>query len=420
MQQLANKRIVLGVTGGIAAYKSAELIRRLIDAGAEVRVVMTNAAQEFITPLTLQALSGNPVHLALLDTEAEAGMGHIELARWGDALLIAPASADFIARLTHGHGNDLLTTLCLAARCPIHIAPAMNQGMWASTANQNNIQQLETNGIHLIGPGSGYQACGDIGLGRMSEPDDIAQILADSFQTGSLTGTQVVITAGPTREAIDPVRYISNHSSGKMGFALAEAARDAGAIVTLIAGPVNLATPDRVNRINVVSAEDMLMATTKCLDTLALNNNTPSSSISNTDTFDIKHPVIFIGTAAVADYRPDTSATQKIKKTQDNPNLTLQLIENPDIIATVAQRASKPFTVGFAAETQNVLDYANDKITRKKLDMIVANDVSNKDIGFNSDLNAVTIIWPEGNKTVDIASKPIIANAIIQQISLQL
>ena len=405
MQRLANKRIVLGVTGGIAAYKSAELIRRLIDAGAEVRVVMTKAAQEFITPLTLQALSGNPVHLALLDTEAEAGMGHIELARWGDALLVAPASADFIARLTHGHGNDLLTTLCLAARCPIHIAPAMNQGMWASSANQNNIQQLETNGIHLIGPGSGYQACGDIGLGRMSEPDDIAQILADSFQTGSLTGAQLVITAGPTREAIDPVRYISNHSSGKMGFALAEAARDAGAKVTLIAGPVNLATPDRVNRINVVSAEDMLAATTECLDELSLNT---------------QNTVIFIGTAAVADYRPDTSATQKIKKTQDNPNLTLQLIENPDIIATVAKRSPKPFTVGFAAETQNVLDYANDKITRKNLDMIIANDVSNKDIGFNSDLNAVTIIWPEGNKTVDIASKAIIANSIIQQISLQL
>ena len=402
MQRLANKRVVLGVTGGIAAYKSAELIRRLIDAGADVRVVMTKAAQEFITPLTLQALSGNPVHLALLDTEAEAGMGHIELARWGDVLLIAPASADFIARLTHGHGNDLLATLCLAARCPIHIAPAMNQGMWASSANQNNIQQLETNGIHLIGPGSGYQACGDIGLGRMSEPDDIAQILADSFQTDSLTGAQVVITAGPTREAIDPVRYISNHSSGKMGFALAEAARDAGAKVTLIAGPVNLATPDRVNRIDVVSAEDMLAATTKCLDTLYQNT------------------VIFIGTAAVADYRPDTSATQKIKKTQDNPNLTLQLIENPDIIATVAKRTPKPFTVGFAAETQNVLDYANDKITRKNLDMIIANDVSNKDIGFNSDLNAVTIIWPDGNKNVDIASKAIIANSIIQQISLQL
>ncbi|OUR86776.1 bifunctional 4'-phosphopantothenoylcysteine decarboxylase/phosphopantothenoylcysteine synthetase [Gammaproteobacteria bacterium 42_54_T18] len=415
MQRLANKRIVLGVTGGIAAYKSAELIRRLIDAGAEIRVVMTKAAQEFITPLTLQALSGNPVHVALLDTEAEAGMGHIELARWGDALLIAPASADFIARLTHGHGNDLLTTLCLATRCPIHIAPAMNQGMWASTANQNNIQQLETNGIHLIGPGSGYQACGDIGLGRMSEPNDIAQILADSFQTGSLAGTQVVITAGPTREAIDPVRYISNHSSGKMGFALAEAARDAGAIVTLIAGPVNLATPDRVNRINVVSAEDMLVATTECLDTLAMNRNTSEASIPNT-----QNAIIFIGTAAVADYRPDTSATQKIKKTQGNPNLTLQLIENPDIIAAVAQRDPKPFTVGFAAETQNVLDYANDKITRKNLDMIVANDVSNKEIGFNSDLNAVTIIWPEGNKAIDVASKSIIASAIIQQISLQL
>lgn len=418
MQRMANKRIVLGVTGGIAAYKSAELIRRLIDSGAEVRVVMTTAAQEFITPLTLQALSGNPVHLALLDTEAEAGMGHIELARWGDALLIAPASADFMARLAHGHGNDLLTTLCLAARCPIHIAPAMNQGMWASQANQNNLKQLEENGIRLIGPASGYQACGDIGLGRMCEPNDIAQALADSFQTGSLTGSHVVITAGPTREAIDPVRYISNHSSGKMGFAIAEAARDAGATVTVIAGPVNLTTPDRVTRIDVVSADDMLAATHQCLDK-------------------IQGQVIFVGTAAVADYRPDNIASQKIKKTQGNESsgsndsnesnesnkgnttLTLQLVENPDIIASVAQRTQKPYTVGFAAETQNVIAYANDKITRKNLDMIIANDVSNKEIGFNSDLNAVSIIWPGGTETLDIASKQLIAQGIVKRIANQ-
>jgi len=404
MLRLANKRIVLGVTGGIAAYKSAELIRRLIDAGAEVRVVMTTAAQEFITPLTLQALSGNPVHLELLDTDAEAGMGHIELARWGDALLIAPASADFIARLAHGHGNDLLSTLCLATRRPILVAPAMNQGMWDSPANQNNIALLINNGIQLIGPAAGYQACGDIGLGRMTEPDDIALAVAESFQTGALTGFHVVVTAGPTREAIDPVRYISNHSSGKMGFAIAEAARDAGAAVTIIAGPVNIKTPDGVSRIDVISAQDMYAATQQCLERI--------------ETLDsLKGQVIFIGTAAVADYRPDTNATQKIKKNPDNPNITLQLVENPDIIAEVAKRSPKPFTVGFAAETQNVIDYANAKISRKNLDMIVANDVSNKQIGFNSDLNAVTIIWPGGSKTLDIASKHIIANGIIQHIS---
>lgn len=400
MHRMANKRILLGVTGGIAAYKSAELIRRLVEHGADVRVVMTTAAQEFITPLTLQALSGNPVHLELLDTEAEAGMGHIELARWGDALLIAPASADFIARLANGHGNDLLSTLCLAARSAIYVAPAMNQAMWASPANQNNIKQLNDNGIQLIGPESGSQACGDIGLGRMSEPDQIAQQLADTFHTGTLAGSHIVITAGPTREAIDPVRYISNHSSGKMGFALAEAARDAGAQVTLIAGPVNLATPERVKRINVVSANDMLEATTACLDKL-------------------KGGVIFIGTAAVADYRPNNQVEQKIKKTENDNGLTLELIENPDIIANVAQRQNKPFTVGFAAETQNVIEYAKGKIDRKNLDMIIANDVSNKEIGFNSDLNAVTIIWPSGSKNLDIASKHSIAQGIIHEISLQ-
>lgn len=398
MLRLANRRIIVGVTGGIAAYKSAELIRRLKDQGAEVRAVMTAAAQEFITPLTLQALSGNPVHTTLLDTEAEAAMGHIELARWGDLILIAPASADFIARLAHGHGNDLLTTLCLAARCPIAVAPAMNQAMWAAPANQANLLRLQEMGIKQFGPAAGSQACGDVGPGRMLEATELADLAADLFPSNILTGKRVVITAGPTREAIDPVRFISNHSSGKMGFALAEAARDAGAQVTLISGPVNLATPERVQRVDVVSAEDMLKA--------ALER------IAQTD--------IFIATAAVADFRPQNSPNQKIKK-QDNAGvMTLTLVENPDIVATIARQQPKPFTVGFAAETQDVVNYARQKITRKNLDMIVANDVSRQDIGFNSDQNAVTIIWPKGQQALELASKNQIARDIVQLIARQL
>ena len=395
MLRLANRRIIVGVTGGIAAYKSAELIRRLKDQGADVRAVMTEAAQEFITPLTLQALSGNPVHTTLLDTEAEAAMGHIELARWGDLILVAPASADFIARLAHGHGNDLLTTLCLAARCPIAVAPAMNQAMWAAPANQANIAHLQDMGIHRFGPAEGSQACGDVGPGRMLEPTQLADMAADLFPSNILTGKRVVITAGPTREAIDPVRFISNHSSGKMGFALAEAARDAGAQVTLISGPVNLATPDRVQRVDVISAEDMLKA---ALD-LA----------SQTD--------IFIATAAVADFRPQNSPNQKIKKQDNSGTMTLTLVENPDIVATIARQQPKPFTVGFAAETQDVVNYARQKIARKNLDMIVANDVSRSDIGFNSDQNAVTVLWAEGQQALELASKHQIARDIIALIA---
>lgn len=394
MLKLANRRIIVGVTGGIAAYKSAELIRRLKDQGADVRAVMTAAAQEFITPLTLQALSGNPVHTTLLDTEAEAAMGHIELARWGDLILIAPASADFIARIAHGHGNDLLSTLCLAARCPIAVAPAMNQAMWASSANQANIAHLKDRSIHLFGPAEGSQACGDVGLGRMLEATQLADMAADLFPSNILTGKRVVITAGPTREAIDPVRFISNHSSGKMGFALAEAARDAGAQVTLISGPVQLATPDRVRRIDVVSAQDMLQAA------LGLAGQTD----------------IFIATAAVADFRPQNSPDHKIKK-QDNAGvMTLTLVENPDIVATIARQQPKPFTVGFAAETRDVVNYARQKIARKNLDMIVANDVSRSDIGFNSDENAVTVLWSDGQQVLDLASKHQIARDIISLI----
>ena len=392
---LANRRIVLGVTGGIAAYKSAELIRRLKELGADVRAVMTPAAQEFITPLTLQALSGNPVHTTLLDTEAEAAMGHIELARWGDLILVAPASADFLARMAHGHGNDLLTTLCLAARCPLAVAPAMNQAMWASRSNQDNIAILQERGVTLFGPAAGEQACGDVGPGRMLEPTELAQRTAGLFPRQILTGTRVTITAGPTREAIDPVRYISNHSSGKMGFALAEAARDAGAQVTLISGPVNLTTPDRIQRIDVVSAQEMYEAS--------------MGALKQTD--------IFIATAAVADFRVENSQNQKIKKQDNSGRMTLTLVENPDIVASVAKHSPKPFTVGFAAETQDVENYARQKITRKGLDMIVANDVSRQDIGFNSDQNAVTVIWIDGQQPIELASKAQIARDLVTLIA---
>lgn len=396
MLELANRRIVLGVTGGIAAYKSAELIRRLKELGADVRAVMTAAAQEFITPLTLQALSGNPVHTTLLDTEAEAAMGHIELARWGDLILVAPASADFLARMAHGHGNDLLTTLCLAARCPLAVAPAMNQAMWAARSNQDNVALLRQRGVHLFGPAEGEQACGDVGPGRMLEPTLLAQLTADLFPRQILTGTRVTITAGPTREAIDPVRYISNHSSGKMGYAIAEAARDAGAEVTLISGPVNLPTPERVTRIDVVSAQDMYAAS--------------MNALIQTD--------IFIATAAVADFRVENSHNQKIKKQHNSSGaMTLTLVENPDIVAAVAKHSPKPFTVGFAAETQDVENYARQKIQRKGLDMIVANDVSRTDIGFNSDQNAVTVIWPEGQQPLELASKAQIARDLVTLIS---
>ncbi|MDU9411219.1 bifunctional phosphopantothenoylcysteine decarboxylase/phosphopantothenate--cysteine ligase CoaBC [Pseudomonas sp. zfem005] len=370
MQRLYRKRIVLGVGGGIAAYKSAELIRRLRDQGAEVRVVMTHGGREFITPLTLQALSGHPVHLDLLDTAAEAAMGHIELARWADLVLIAPATADLMARLTQGVADDLMTTLVLATDAPVALAPAMNQAMWRDPATQANAEALAKRGLHLFGPASGSQACGDVGLGRMLEADQLAQLAADLFQHKALTGRHVLITAGPTQENIDPVRYITNHSSGKMGFALAEAAVEAGAKVTLITGPVHLPTPDRVNRIDVVSARDMLAA---CEAAMPCD--------------------LLIAAAAVADYRPEVVAAHKMKKDPTSgEGLLLQLVRNPDILATLAGRADRPFSVGFAAETENLLEYASRKLKDKNLDLIVANDVANPSIGFNSEENAITII----------------------------
>ncbi|MEH6445672.1 MAG: bifunctional phosphopantothenoylcysteine decarboxylase/phosphopantothenate--cysteine ligase CoaBC [Oceanospirillaceae bacterium] len=394
MQRLTNKRIILGITGGIAAYKSAELTRLFKTAGADVRVVMTPAATEFITPLTLQALSGNMVHTTLLDPEAEAGMGHIELARWADIIVIAPASADFIARLESGMANDLLTTLCLASDATLCLAPAMNQAMWRSTFTQGNVFQLLQQQVVFWGPNSGEQACGDVGPGRMIEPNEIADLTAQMFDSNILAGKTVHITAGPTREAIDPVRYISNHSSGKMGYALAVAALEAGAKVKLISGPVNLPCPDRVERVSVESADQMLAAVLK----------------------DIDQCDIFIGCAAVADFKPAVLESNKMKKgTSDS--MSLALVKNPDIIASVAQRPNKPFVLGFAAETQNVLDYARRKLTQKNLDLIAANDVANSDIGFNSDDNALTLISADQQLNLAQTSKTKLAQQIIQHIA---
>src|SRR5210317_691600 len=394
MHRLTNRNILLGITGGIAAYKSAELTRALVGAGANVRIVLTPAGAEFITPLTLQALSGNPVHQSLLDPEAEQGMGHIELARWADMILVAPASADFMARLSHGMANDLLTTVCLASDAPICIAPAMNQAMWRDPRTQENAQRLTNQGAQLWGPASGEQACGDVGPGRMLEPAELAQLAASAFATPELEGKRVCITAGPTREALDPVRYISNHSSGKMGYALAAAAAKAGADVILISGPVSLPTPAGVQRLNVESAEQMLAAAMELAPTADL----------------------FIGAAAVADYRPVAIADQKIKKGQEEL-MELRLVKNPDIIATVSSLAERPFTVGFAAETENVLQYARSKLERKGLDLVIANDVSQSGIGFNADENEVTLVSTQGDYTLPRSSKHALAQTLIQHIA---
>lgn len=397
MSSLVNKQILLGVTGGIAAYKSAEIVRRLQDLGASVRVVMTAGAQEFITPLTLQALSGNPVHLDLLDAEAEAGMGHIELARWADLVLIAPATADFIARLAGGRGDDLLTTICLATAAPIAVAPAMNQGMWHKASTQDNLDLLRQRNIAQFGPAEGGQACGDVGFGRMSEPNDIAASAAELFATGALAGKKVVITAGPTREALDPVRYLSNHSSGKMGYAIAQAAMEAGARVVLISGPTSLPAPERVRRLKVTSADEMYQ-----------------QSMAELEGCDI-----FIASAAVADYRPRQVADQKMKK-GSRDSITIELVKNPDIVAAVAAAEPRPFVVGFSAETEKLLEHARGKLERKNLDLIVANDVSDSRIGFNSDENAATLIWPAGEKVLDVRSKNQLARDLVDFIATQI
>ncbi|MBU2869545.1 bifunctional phosphopantothenoylcysteine decarboxylase/phosphopantothenate--cysteine ligase CoaBC [Colwellia sp. E2M01] len=393
MQILQDKKILLGISGGIAAYKTPELVRRLKDHGANVRVVMTDGAKAFITPLTLQAVSGNHVSDSLLDTQAELAMGHIELAKWADLIIIAPATADIIARITAGMANDLLSTLCLATDAPIAIAPAMNQQMWHAKATQTNINTLQSWGHHIWGPGAGEQACGDIGLGRMLEVADLVTLTSDFFADKYLQNQHWVITAGPTREAIDPVRYISNHSSGKMGYAIAHAALRAGAKVTLISGPVDIQAPIGCELIKVTSAEQMHQQ--------ALSYAAQATT--------------FVACAAVADYRVADIASEKIKK--DSDAIQIALVKNPDIVADVAQLPEKPFIVGFAAETQNVEHYARGKLMRKNLDLIAANDVAKAGQGFNSNDNALTVFSAIDKIEIPLANKNIIAKQLVSLIN---
>jgi phosphopantothenoylcysteine decarboxylase/phosphopantothenate--cysteine ligase len=384
-------RILLGVSGGIAAYKAAELVRRLRERGATVRVVMTENAARFVTPLTFQALSGEAVRTSLWDESAEAAMGHIELARWATRIVIAPASADLIARLAQGRADDLLTTLCLASEAPLTLAPAMNRVMWANAAVQANVATLRARGVELLGPGSGDQACGEVGAGRMWEAEQIARaVLSERGQ--ALAGRRVLITAGPTFEDLDPVRYLGNRSSGRMGFAIASAARDQGADVTLVSGPVNLATPPGVNRIDVRSAAQMRDAV--------------FAALAGQD--------LFVATAAVADFRPRARRDSKIKKSGSD-SLSLDLVLNPDILAEVAAQPApqRPFVVGFAAETDEVERYARDKLVRKRLDMIAANRVGAEDCGFDSDRNALSVFWAEGSAEIPVADKGEVARALL-------
>ena len=395
MESLINKNILLGVTGGIAAYKSAEIVRALKKAGSSVRVVMTNSAQEFITPLTMQALSGNSVSIDLLDVKAEAAMGHIELARWADAILIAPATANTLAKLSSGRADDLLSNITLAFDGPIGLAPAMNQAMWKDERTQSNIKNLEEKNFSLYGPGSGEQACGDIGLGRMLEPLEIVDLFSCLFEVGSLSNKTFLITAGPTQEPIDPVRYVTNRSSGKMGYALAEAAIEAGAKVTLISGPVNIDPPASCNLINVKTAKEMYDAV-------------------------VHHAIgkdVYIGTAAVADYSPVKEESSKIKKDGSGDSLVLEMIENKDILQGVSEMDNKPYVVGFAAETDDLLKNAKNKLKKKKLDLIIANDVSDKSIGFDSEENEVTLITTEEELLLNRESKKKISKKIIEFIS---
>ena len=398
---MQNRRVLVGICGGIAAYKAVDLVRRLCLAGAEVQVVMTASSQDFIRPLSLQAASGNEVHTDLLDPRAEAAMGHIELARWADAVLVAPATADFMARMASGRGDDLLSTLCLATSAPIHLAPAMNQAMWRNSATAANLATLRQRGANIHGPATGQQACGDIGPGRMLEPQQLADALAASFDSRLLEGRRVLITAGPTRELIDPVRYISNLSSGKMGYALARAAADAGAAVQLVSGPVHLPVPERSERISVMSALQMRDAVME--------------RITACD--------IFIATAAVADYRASQVAKQKIKKpASGGDKMSLQLVRNPDILAEVAAlgRAGL-FVVGFAAETQNLQKNATTKLHKKGADLIVANDVCAGPGGFGSDENAATLLWADGtSQHLQLMAKTRMAAIIVERLAEQL
>lgn len=387
---LKNKRIIVGITGGIAAYKAAELVRMLKREGALVRVVMTPSAQAFITPLTLQALSGLPVHTDLLDEKAEAAMGHIELAKWADFIIIAPASADFIARFVHGHANDLLTAICLASDTQFAIAPAMNQQMWASAATQSNIHSLQELGVKLLGPASGEQACGDVGLGRMLEPVDIVDALQKVFSNDLMAGVDVLMTAGPTQEPIDPVRYLSNHSSGKMGYALAQALSDAGANVTLVSGPVSITPPERVSIINVKTAQQMYDAVFE----------------------NLQDKNMFIGSAAVADYHVKDVASQKIKKTKEI--MTLELVKSPDILKAVAAQKGKLVVVGFAAETEDLINKAKQKMQDKNLDMIIANLVGVCGQGFQADDNQATLLTKTEQYDLPLMSKAKLARELVK------
>ncbi len=391
--RLTGKRILLGVTGSIAAYKSAELVRLLRAAGAEVQVVLSRGGSAFITPLTLQALSGRPVRHQHLDPDSEAAMGHIELARWADVVLVAPASADFLARLAQGRADDLLAAVCLASESPLAVAPAMNRQMWAQPATRENLACLAARGVRVFGPASGEQACGEVGEGRMREPALLAADLAGLFESGVLQGVRVLVNAGPTREPLDPVRFLSNRSSGRMGYALARAAQEAGAAVTLVSGPVALSPPERVVCRRVETAEEMRAAV---LDAAATAD-------------------LFIAAAAVADYRPRRVSREKLKKSVQT--LTLELERTPDILAEVAALAAPPFTVGFAAETTNVEHYARAKLAAKGLDLIVANQVGGTQGGFEAQDNAVTVFWPGGAKSFPLMAKDKLARLLVTLIA---
>lgn len=393
MNELAGKKLLLGITGGIAAYKSVELVRLLRKSAAEVQVVLSGAATQFVTPMTLQAVSGRPVRQELFDPAHEAAMGHIELARWADLVLIAPASASFLARLANGFADNLLSTLCLATAAPIALAPAMNQQMWQNPATRYNVALLEQRGIELWGPASGDQACGEVGPGRMLEPAALLERVVDRFRQGSLAGVRVLLTAGPTREPLDPVRFIGNRSSGKMGFALASAFARAGAQVELVAGPVTLETPGGVRRTDVETAAEMERAVL--------------AKVAACD--------IFVGCAAVADYRPDVVADQKIKKSQDR--MEIRLVRNADILASVAALPDAPFTVGFAAETQDPEGYAEKKRVAKRVNMIAANLVGAEQGGFERDENALTLLWDGGRERLPMADKSQLAERLVSLIA---
>ena len=394
-KSLTNKRVLLGISAGIAAYKTPDLVRKLTELGAEVRVIMSRNAVQFVAPLSLQAVSGHPVHHHAMNADSESGMGHIDLARWADVILIAPATANLIARLVIGSADELLSIVCVASEAPLFIAPAMNQQMWQNAATQQNMEVLIQRGVKILGPDSGNQACGEVGPGRMLQPVDIARAIGESFSNTSLTGKSIMITAGPTWEAIDPVRGISNHSSGLMGYTIAQAAIECGAQVTLVSGPTSLEPPAEANTIDVISAQDMHKAVVQ----------------------DIEQCDIFIAVAAVADYRPVDLAEHKIKKKHDR--MTIEMVKNPDILAEVAALKNPPFCVGFAAETSNVVEYARAKLKQKNLQMIAANHVGGSETGFGTPDNAITLISPDNVVELPKTNKHALARKLLEHIATQ-